>query len=59
MASITYSPAELLAMDKFEMGKHMSGGYGAAKMLKMETSIHNLARKTLDLTTNNGQQSDT
>jgi hypothetical protein len=35
MPDDTYSPAEVLAMDLHEIGKHMSGGYGPAKALKL------------------------
>lgn len=38
-----YSPAEIAAMDQNEIGRHMSGGYGPAKMLKMFRSIRALA----------------
>jgi len=51
-----FTPAEILAMSETEMGKHMSGGYGTAKMLKMVRSIKDMA-KALDLTPNTDQRS--
>lgn len=39
MSEDTYSPAEVLAMDQHEIGKHMSGGYGPAKALKLYRAL--------------------
>lgn len=61
MPDDTYSPAEVLAMDMHEIGKHMSGGYGPAKALKLYRTIQANAqiasRKPLDKATDMGQHS--
>lgn len=38
-----YSATEIAAMDQYEIGKHMSGGYGPGKLLKMFLSIQDMA----------------
>lgn len=61
MPDDAYSPAEVLAMDLHEIGKHMSGGYGPAKMLKLYRAIQanaqSASRKPLDMPTDIGQHS--
>lgn len=39
----TYSASEIAAMDQNEIGRHMSGGFGPAKLLKMFRSIQAMA----------------